>query len=65
MEGLLEEVRRSNAFGEGKGIRAKLGFGVEEDGFVYEVLAKEGSVEMRASFKEEAEDVVFGQSFED
>lgn len=43
---------------------AQFSFGVEEDGFVYKVLAEEASVEVSAAFEEETQDVAFGQKFE-
>jgi len=46
--------------GEGDALIAKFGFGEEEDGFVDEVLADEGAVEMRAALEEEAEDISLG-----
>ncbi len=65
VEGLLEEVGGGDALGEGDGLVAELGFGVEEDGFVDEVLAEEGAVEVRAAFEQEAEDVALGEGGED
>ena len=65
VEGLLEEIGGGDALGEGEGLVAKFGFGVEEDGFVGEVLAQEGAVELRAALEEEAEDVAFGEGGED
>jgi len=64
VEGLLEEKGGGDALGEGEGLVAKFGFGVEEDGFVGEVLAEECAVEAGAAFEEEAEDVAFGESGE-
>jgi hypothetical protein len=61
----LEEVGGGDALGEGESLVAELGFGVEEDGFVGEVLAEEGAVELRAALEEEAEDVAFGEGGED
>jgi hypothetical protein len=61
----LEEVGGGDALREGKGLIAKLRFSVEEDGFVGQVLAKEGAVEVRAAFEEEAEDVALGEGGED
>ena len=43
---------------------AKFGWGVEEDGFVDEVLSEELAVEVRAAFEEEAEDVAIGEDGE-
>ncbi len=65
VEGLLEEVRGGDTLGEGDGLIAEFGFGVDEDGFVDEVLAEESTVEVRAAFEEEAEDVAFGEGGED
>jgi hypothetical protein len=64
VEGLLEEVGGGEALGEGERLVAELGFGVDEDGFVGQVLAQEGAVEVRAAFEEEAEDVAFGEGGE-
>ena len=61
----LEEVGGGETLGEGDGLVAELGFGVGEDGFVGQVLAEEGAVEVRAAFEEEAEDVAFGEAGED
>jgi hypothetical protein len=61
----LEEVGGGEALGEGEGLVAELGFGIEEDGFVDQILAQEGAVEMRAALEEEAEDVAFGEGGED
>jgi hypothetical protein len=60
----LEEVGGGEALGEGDGLVAKLGFGVEEDGFVGQVLTEEGAVEVGAALEEEAEDVAFGEGGE-
>ncbi len=65
VERLLEEVRGGDALGEGEGLVAKLSFGVDEHGFVGQVLAEEGAVEVRAAFEEEANDVAFGKGGED
>jgi hypothetical protein len=65
VEGLLEEKRGGDALGEGEGLVAELGFGVEKDGFVGEVLTEESTVEVRAAFEEKAEDVAFGEGRED
>jgi hypothetical protein len=65
VERLLEEIGGGEALGEGEGLVAKLGFGVDEDGSVGQVLAEEGAVEMRAAFEEEAENVAFGEGGED
>jgi hypothetical protein len=65
VEGLLEEVGGGDAFGEGKGLVAQFGVGVDEDGFVGEVLAEESTVEVGTAFEEEADDVAFGESGED
>ena len=46
VEGLFEEVGRGDALGEGDGLIAEFGFGVDEDGFVDEVLAEECAVEV-------------------
>ena len=62
---MLEEVGRGEAFGEGDGLVAKLGLGVEEDGFVDEVLAEEGSVEVGAALEQDAKDVALGEGGED
>jgi hypothetical protein len=61
----LEEVGGREALGEGDGLVAELGFGVEENCFVGQVLAEEGAVEVRAAFEKEAEDVAFGEAGED
>jgi hypothetical protein len=63
-EGLLEDLRRGNSFGEGDGLIAEPGFGVEKDGLVDKVLAEERAVEVRAAFEQDAEDVAFGESGE-
>ena len=60
VEEALEEVGGGETFGEWEGLVAELGFGVKEDGFVGEVLAKESTVEVRAAFEEETEYVAFG-----
>ena len=65
LEGLLEEERGGNSGGEGECVGAEFGLAVEEDGFVDEVLVEEGSVEVRAGFQKQAEDVAFGQGGED
>jgi len=44
---------------------AEFCWGIEEDGFVDEVLAEERAVEVRTAFEEDAEDVAFGESGED
>jgi hypothetical protein len=61
VEGLLEEVGRGKALGEGQALVAEFGVGVEEDDFVGEVLTEEGAVEVRATFEQETEDVAFGE----
>jgi hypothetical protein len=65
VERLLEEKGGGDALGEGEGLVAELGFSVEEDSFVGEVLAEESTVEVRAAFEEETEDVAFGEGGED
>jgi len=65
VERLLEVGWRSNSMGEGKGLIAELCLGVEENGLVDEVLAEEGSVEVRAGFEKDAEDLSFGEYLED
>jgi hypothetical protein len=62
---LLEEVGGRDALGEGESLVAKLGFGVEEDGFVDEVLVEKCTVEAGAAFEQEAEDVAFAEGGED
>ena len=62
---LLKEEGRGDALSKGEGLVAQFGFGEEENGFVDEVLSEELAVEMSAAFKEEAEDVAFGQGGED
>jgi hypothetical protein len=64
MERLLEEVGGGDPLGEGDGLVAQFGFGVDEDGFVDQVLPQEGAVEVRAAFEEEAEDVALGEGGE-
>ncbi len=64
VERLLEEVGGGDALGEGEGPVAQFGFGVEEDCFVDQVLMEESTVEVRAAFEEEAEDVAFGEGGE-
>ena len=54
VERLLEEIGGGDALGEGQSLVAKLGFGVDEDGFVDEVLMEECTVEVGAAFEEEA-----------
>ena len=63
-EGLLEDLRRGNSFGEGDGLIAKPGFGIEKDGLIDKVLAEERAVEVRAAFEQNAEDVASGESRE-
>jgi hypothetical protein len=58
-------LRRGDALGEGDGLVTEFGLGVEEDGFVDEVLLEERAVEVRAAFEEDAEDVALGESGED
>ena len=65
MQRLLEEVRRGNALGKGKRVRAKFGLGVEEDSFVDEILGEEASVEAGAALEQEVEDVAGCECFED
>jgi hypothetical protein len=65
LEKAFEEIGGGEALGEGEGLITELGFGVEKHGFVGEVLAEEGAVEMGAAFEKEAEDVAFGESGED
>ena len=65
VEESLEEIGGGETFGEWEGLVAELGFGVEEDGFVGEILAKECTVEVRAAFEEDTEDVAFGEGGED
>ena len=43
---------------------AEFGLGVDQDGFVDQVLAKEGAVEVRAALEQEAEDVALGEDGE-
>ncbi len=64
-KGLLEEVGRGEALGEGDGLVAQLGLGVEEDGFVDEILAEEGSVKVGAALEQDAKDVALGEGGED
>lgn len=64
VEGLLEVIRGEDALSERDGLVAEFCLGVEEDGFVDEVLAEKGSVEVRAALEEEAEDVALGEDFE-
>ena len=64
-EGLLEEVRRGDSLSEGDCLVAQLGLGVDEDGLVDQVLAEEGTVEVRAALEEEAENVALGEGGED
>ena len=63
-ERLLQEVGGGDALGEGNGLVAEFGLGVEQDGFVDEVLAEEGAVEVRAALEQEAEDVALGEGGE-
>jgi hypothetical protein len=65
VERLLEELWRGESLGERKGVVSEFGLGVDEDGFVDEVLLEERAVEVRAAFEEGAEDVAFGESGED
>jgi hypothetical protein len=65
VEGLLDDAGRGDALRERDGIVAEFGFGVEEDGFVDEVLNEEGSVEMRATLQQETEDFSFREGVED
>jgi hypothetical protein len=62
---LLEEIGGGDALGEGEGLIPQFGVGVDENGFVYQVLAQERAVEVRAAFEEEAEDLSFGEGGED
>jgi hypothetical protein len=64
VKGLLEEIRGGDAFGERERPGAQLCLGVEEDGFVCEVLPDAGSVEVTATLEEDAENIAFGKDFE-
>jgi hypothetical protein len=64
-EQLFEDAGGDNTVGERDCLVAQRGFGVEEHGFVDELLAEERAVEVRAALEEEAQDVSFGQSGED
>ena len=64
VEGLFEGLGEGMPWAKGMAFRL-VGFGVEEDGFVDEVLMEECSVEVRAAFEEEAEDVAVGEGGED
>jgi hypothetical protein len=65
LEGLQEELRGTKASGEWDRLIAQLGFGVEEDGFVDEVLVDETFVEVGAAFEQQAEYIAFGEGGED
>jgi hypothetical protein len=65
VERLLEEIGGGDALGEGEGLFAQFGVGVDEDSFVGEILEQEGTVKVRAAFEEEAEDVALGEGGED
>jgi len=65
VQGVFEEVRGAYALGEGDRLVAEFGLGVEEDGFVDEVLLEEGAVEVEAALEQEAEDVALGECGED
>jgi hypothetical protein len=65
VERLFEEIGGSDALCEGEGLFAQFGVGVDEDDFVYQVLAQERAVEVRAAFEEEAEDLALGEGGED
>lgn len=65
VERLLEVVRRGYTFGEGDGVIAEVCFGVEEDGFVDQVLLDEGTVELSSALEQNAEDLSLGEGAED
>ena len=63
-QALFEEEGRGDAGGEGEGVVAELGLGVEEDGLVDQTLGEEGAVDVGAGFDEEAGEVAAGELLE-
>ena len=51
--------------GEGDCLVAEFGFGVDQDGFVDQILEEEGAVEVGAALEEEAEDVALAEGGQD
>jgi hypothetical protein len=62
---LLEEIGRRDALREGNCLVSQLSFGVDQDGFVDQILAEEGAVEVRAALEQEADHVALGEDSED
>jgi len=65
VEGLLKHIRGGDTLGEGDGLVAEFGFGVDQDGFVDQILLEEAAVEVGAALEQEAEDVALGECGED
>jgi len=62
---LFEDGGTVDTLRERESLIAELCVRVKENGFVYEVLSKEGTVEVRTSFEEDAEDLALGEHGED
>jgi len=65
VEGFLKQGRGGDALGEGDGLVAEFGLGVDQDGFVDQILLEEGAVEVGAALEQEAEDIALGECGED
>ncbi len=64
-ECLLELIGGGDSLAEANSLFAQFDLRVEEDDLVDQVLAEESSVEVRACFEEDAEDVALGEGVED